>query len=50
MVDAQRQFEQAQLGAIRASAQRYLDTVDLFAAMGGGWREWRTASAGKPQS
>ncbi len=50
MVDAQRQFEQAQLGAIRAAAQRYLDTVDLFAAMGGGWREWRTASAGKPQS
>ncbi len=47
MVDAQRQYEQAQLGAIRAAAQRYLDTVDLFAAMGGGWREWRTAAADK---
>ncbi|HUK59881.1 MAG TPA: efflux transporter outer membrane subunit [Stellaceae bacterium] len=50
LVDAERQYEQARLGAIRAAAQRYLDTVDLFAAMGGGWREWRMAAAGKPQS
>ncbi len=50
LVDAQRQYEQARLGAIRATAQRYLDTVDLFAAMGGGWREWRAAAAATPRS
>ena len=38
---AQRQFEQAQLGDIKAEAQRYLDTSDLFNAMGGGWQDWR---------
>jgi NodT family efflux transporter outer membrane factor (OMF) lipoprotein len=49
VVDAQRQFNEAQLGEVRATAQRYLDTVDLFAAMGGGWQEWRTAAAAKPE-
>jgi len=26
---------------VRARAQRYLDTAQLFLAMGGGWWEWR---------
>ena len=41
VLDAERQNEQAQLGDLKAVAQRYLDTADLFGAMGGGWREWR---------
>lgn len=45
VLDAQRQVEQARLGAIRADAQRYTDTADLFGAMGGGWQSWRTTLA-----
>jgi outer membrane protein TolC len=41
VTDAQRQAEQARLGFVRARAQRYLDTAQLFLAMGGGWWEWR---------
>lgn len=48
VIDAERQYEQAQLGDTRAKAQRYLDTVDLFGAMGGGWRAWRAGEAGTP--
>jgi len=36
VLDAQRQSEQAELGAVRATAQRYADTIKLFLAMGGG--------------
>jgi NodT family efflux transporter outer membrane factor (OMF) lipoprotein len=36
VLDAQRQSEQAELGAVRAQAQRYTDTIKLFLAMGGG--------------
>src|SRR5216683_1556892 len=48
VLDAQRQAEQARLGYVRAQAQRYLDSITLFTAMGGGWRDWQaqTASAG----
>jgi NodT family efflux transporter outer membrane factor (OMF) lipoprotein len=35
LLDAQRQYQQAQLGYIRAEAQRYQDTVQLLVAMGG---------------
>ena len=35
VLDAQRQCEQAQLGFVRAQAQRYLDTTQLFLALGG---------------
>ena len=35
---ALRQLELARIDHIGARAQRYLDTVQLFAAMGGGWR------------
>jgi NodT family efflux transporter outer membrane factor (OMF) lipoprotein len=37
LLDAQRQYQQAELGYIRAEAQRYQDTIQLFIAMGGGW-------------
>ena len=39
LLDAQRQREQALLGFVRAQAQQYQDTTQLFVAMGGGW--WR---------
>jgi NodT family efflux transporter outer membrane factor (OMF) lipoprotein len=38
LLDAQRQYQQARLGYVRAEAQRYQDTVQLLVAMGGGWR------------
>ena len=37
LLDAQRQYQQARLGYVLAQAQRYQDTVQLLAAMGGGW-------------
>jgi NodT family efflux transporter outer membrane factor (OMF) lipoprotein len=37
VLDAQRQLQQARLGLARAQAQRYLDTAQLFVALGGGW-------------
>jgi NodT family efflux transporter outer membrane factor (OMF) lipoprotein len=37
LLDAQRQHEQALLGVVRAQAQQYQDTTQLFIAMGGGW-------------
>ena len=45
LLDAQRQYQQAQLGYVRAEAQRYQDTVQLFVAMGGGgWWDARVAT------
>jgi outer membrane protein TolC len=43
LLDAQRQLQQAQLGYIRAEAQRYQDTVQLLVAMGGGWWDQKLA-------
>ncbi len=43
VVDAERQLGEARLGLVRARAQRYLDTAQLFVALGGGWWEWRGA-------
>lgn len=37
VLDAERQYQQARLGYVRAQAQRFQDTVQLFVAMGGGW-------------
>jgi NodT family efflux transporter outer membrane factor (OMF) lipoprotein len=37
LLDAQRQYQQARLGYVRAQAQRYQDTIGLLVAMGGGW-------------
>jgi NodT family efflux transporter outer membrane factor (OMF) lipoprotein len=45
VLDAQRLFQQARLGFVQAQAQRYLDTVQLFVAMGGGWEKWREQAA-----
>jgi NodT family efflux transporter outer membrane factor (OMF) lipoprotein len=41
VLDAQRRYQQARLGYVRAVQQRFLDTVQLFAAMGGGWQDWQ---------
>jgi NodT family efflux transporter outer membrane factor (OMF) lipoprotein len=49
VVDAQRQLEQARLGYVRARAQRYLDTAQLFVALGGGWWNWRGPDTAAPQ-
>ncbi|HZT89495.1 MAG TPA: efflux transporter outer membrane subunit [Stellaceae bacterium] len=40
VLDAERLAQQAQLGVVRAQAQRYLDTAQLFVALGSGW--WNT--------
>ena len=45
LLDAQRQYQQARLGYVRAEAQRYQDTAQLLVAMGGGWWSTRLASA-----
>jgi NodT family efflux transporter outer membrane factor (OMF) lipoprotein len=45
LLDAQRQYQQAKLGYVRAEAQRYQDTVQLLVAMGGGWWDQKFASA-----
>jgi NodT family efflux transporter outer membrane factor (OMF) lipoprotein len=37
LLDAQRQYQRARLGFVQARAQRYQDTIQLLAAMGGGW-------------
>lgn len=37
LLDAQRQYQQARLGFVRAQGQRYQDTIQLLVAMGGGW-------------
>ena len=39
VLDAERQYQQAQLGYVRAQAQRYQDTVQLFLALGGNTAE-----------
>jgi NodT family efflux transporter outer membrane factor (OMF) lipoprotein len=36
VLDAERSYQQARLGYVRAAGQRYLDTVQLFLALGGG--------------
>jgi NodT family efflux transporter outer membrane factor (OMF) lipoprotein len=36
LLDAQRQYQRALLGYVRVQAQRYLDTIQLLVAMGGG--------------
>jgi NodT family efflux transporter outer membrane factor (OMF) lipoprotein len=48
VLDAQRLFQQARLGYARARAQRYLDTAQLFAAMGGAWEAYAPANSPSP--
>jgi outer membrane protein TolC len=35
VLDAQRAYQQARLGVVKAIVQRYMDTVRLFVALGG---------------
>ena len=35
VLDAERRYQQARLGYVRAQAQRYIDTVQLMLALGG---------------
>lgn len=37
LLTAERAYQQARLGYARAQGQRYLDTAQLFVALGGGW-------------
>ena len=51
VLDAERLEQRARMGYVRAQAQRYIDTAQLFLAMGGGWWD-QPALAGsqdKPQ-
>jgi NodT family efflux transporter outer membrane factor (OMF) lipoprotein len=48
VIDAERLYEQARLGYIRAKAQRHIDTAQLFGAMGGGWWDWRAQADAGP--
>lgn len=48
LLDAERLYQQALLGYLKAESQRYADTVQLFAAMGGGW--WHKIPLAKPVS
>jgi outer membrane protein TolC len=43
LLDAQRQYQRAQLGYVRAEAQRYQDTAQLLVAIGGGWWDAKPA-------
>jgi NodT family efflux transporter outer membrane factor (OMF) lipoprotein len=50
LIVAQRSFQQARIGYQRAVAQRYLDTAQLFVAVGGGWSEDRALCDGCRQT
>jgi NodT family efflux transporter outer membrane factor (OMF) lipoprotein len=50
VLDAQRQLEQAALGLARAEAQRFLDSTQLFVALGGGWWNQPPAAAALTKS
>jgi outer membrane protein TolC len=36
-MNVQRQYQETQIGLIRARASRFTDTAALFQALGGGW-------------
>ncbi|HXW22474.1 MAG TPA: efflux transporter outer membrane subunit, partial [Rhodomicrobium sp.] len=46
VLDAQRLYQQARLGYAKAKGQRYLDTAQLFEAMGGAWQDWKDPAMG----
>lgn len=37
LLNAQRQYQEARIGIVRAQAARFADTAALFQALGGGW-------------
>lgn len=45
VLDAERLYQNARLGYVRAQAQRYLDTVQLFLALGGSGPDAATSTA-----
>jgi NodT family efflux transporter outer membrane factor (OMF) lipoprotein len=48
VLDAERSYQQARLGYVRAVAQRYLDTVQLFLALGGTSPSTSLAASSQP--
>lgn len=48
ILEAERLVQQARLGFVRAQAQRYLDSTQMFLAMGGGVWERREATTATP--
>ncbi|MGA8004557.1 MAG: TolC family protein, partial [Burkholderiales bacterium] len=53
LIDAERTYQRARLGAVLAQAQRLRDTAQLFVALGGGWWDAKlepppAASAARP--
>jgi len=49
VLDAERLYQQARLGYVRAQSQRYIDTVQLFLALGGSGPETDAPGAGDPE-
>jgi len=47
LIVAERAYQEARLGYTRAEAQRFLDTSQLFVALGGGW--WKTNFRNAPK-
>ena len=45
VLDVQRQLQRARLGLARAEGQRFLDSTQLFVALGGGWWNQPAAAA-----
>ena len=43
LISAERAYQQARLGSVRARAQRLQDTAQLFVALGGGWWDAKLA-------
>jgi outer membrane protein TolC len=48
LLSAEQADQQAQLNLVQAKANRYLDTVALFQALGGGWWQRTDLSGGQP--
>ena len=48
LIDAERSYQQARLGLVRAQAQRLQDTTQLFVALGGGW--WQAGIGGQSKA
>ncbi|ABQ24740.1 efflux transporter outer membrane subunit [Geotalea uraniireducens] len=44
LLDAERQYQQAQISLVQAQAARFADTAALFQALGGGW--WNRSAEG----
>jgi len=49
LISAERAYQQARLGSVRAQAQRLQDTAQLFVALGGGWWDARLLPSSSAQ-